>query len=192
MKIGYSVEGSTDRALLTGLRDRWCPGTELVEGHFRGKSGQSQRREIPGTCRELAFKGVDFAVFMRDANDEDWRGVLKADQSRCRPEHEHLAVFVVCGRNVECWLCADPTWLAARTDRHQADFTVDDPKGAFESALQIKSTDRKEPEIAALVKDAPLRQWLRNKSFEAFYDELWRKSKGLGCQIENLRENTDA
>lgn len=189
MKIGYSVEGSTDRAVVTGLRDRWCPGVELVQGQFRGQSRESQRREIPNTCLAFAFKGVDLAVFMRDANTEDWRDVQKADRARCLPEHQHLVLFAVCDRNVECWLCADAGWIAARTVRAQSDFSVEDPKGAFESAMQIKSSDRKEPEIATLVKEAPLRQWLRNKSFEAFYDELWQKSKEIGCRIENLRES---
>ena len=163
---------------------------ELVKGQFRGQSGQSQRREIPNTCRELIFKGVDFAIFMRDANTEDWREVLKTDQARCLAEHQHLVVFAVCDRNVECWLCTDPSWIAARTGRTQAEFSFQDPKGAFESALQIKSVDKKEPEIAALVKEAPLRVWLRNKSFEAFYDQLRQKYKELGCQIENLLENS--
>jgi hypothetical protein len=189
MKIGFSVEGSTDRALLRGLRDRWCPQAELIEGRFRGTSGVSQRREIPNTCRELAFKGADLAVFVRDANREDWREVRRADQARCLPEHTHLAVVGVCDRNVECWLCADPVWLAARTGRQRAEFAVDDPKGAFESALQVTSFDKKESEIAALVQEAPLRQWLRNGAFDAFYNDLWQKSKELGCGIENLREN---
>jgi hypothetical protein len=169
VKIGFSVEGSTDRAFLTGLRDRWCPQAHLIEGHFRGTTGVSQRREIPNTCRELAFKGADVAVFMRDANREDWQEVRQADRARCLLDHRHVAIFAVCDRNVECWLCADPDWLADRTGRPRADFTVDDPKGVFESAMQIKSTDKKEPEIATLVQDAPLRQWLRNRSFDAFY-----------------------
>ena len=47
MKIGYSVEGSTDRAVLQGLKQRWCPEAQLVEGRFRGTSGQSQHRDCP-------------------------------------------------------------------------------------------------------------------------------------------------
>src|SRR5271157_676732 len=104
MKIGYSIEGSTDRAMLRGLQRRWCPQAELVEGRFRGTSRESQRREIPRTCLELALKGADVIVFLRDTNEEDWRRVLKAEEARCRPEHQHLAVFGVCARNAESWL----------------------------------------------------------------------------------------
>ena len=77
MKIGYSVEGSTDRAPLEGLKRRWCREAELIPGKFRGTSGQSQRREIPNTCIELSAKGADVIVFLRDANTENWREVLK-------------------------------------------------------------------------------------------------------------------
>ena len=61
----------------------------------------------------------------------------------------------------------------------------------FESALGITVRNRrdKEEEIAGLVQAAPLRKWLDNRSFEDFYEKLWRKSKELGCQIDNLRES---
>ena len=45
MKIAYCVEGTTDRAILRGLRDRWCPQAELVEGRFRGQ--RFLRSQIP-------------------------------------------------------------------------------------------------------------------------------------------------
>ncbi|OHB77500.1 MAG: hypothetical protein A2Z25_23615 [Planctomycetes bacterium RBG_16_55_9] len=187
MKIGYSVEGGTDRGLLKGLQIRWCPDAELLEGRFRGTSGQSQRREIPNTCVEIVFKGADIIVFLRDANDEQWRDVLKKDQDRCHSEHQHLTIFSVCDRNVECWLCADADWIAKETGKAPSDFRVPYPKRAFESALGISSFDRKEEEIAQLVTKAPLKNWLTNRSFEDFYNQLWQKSKEHGCSIENLR-----
>ncbi|MBN1361955.1 MAG: hypothetical protein JW993_15270 [Sedimentisphaerales bacterium] len=189
MKIGYSVEGSTDRALLEGLRRRWCPQAQLIEGRFRGTSGRSRHREIPRTCLELASKGVDLIVFLRDANNEEWRDVLKADENRCRPEHSHLAVFGVCGRNVECWLCADADWIAGQTGRERPEFTAGDPKGPFEKAMDVKGFDRKEEEIALLVERAPLRNWLSNRSFREFYERLRDKSQQRGCAIENLLED---
>lgn len=188
MKIGYSVEGSTDQALLKGLQLRWCRDAELIEGRFRGSSGQSQRREIPNICTELVSKGVDFIVFLRDSNDEDWREVLKGDKGRCRDEHKHLAVFGVCARNVECWLCTDADWLGSKIGKPPIDFRIPDPKRVFEAAMGISSFDRKKDEIANLVLQAPLRSWLSNRSFEDFYNQLCQKSKERGCSIENLRE----
>jgi hypothetical protein len=193
MKIGYSVEGSTDRALLQGLKRRWCREAELIPGRFRGTSGQSQRREIPNTCLELSAKGVDVIVFLRDANAEDWREVLKSDQARCRAEHRHLVVFGICDRNVECWLCRDAHWIAAQTRRDPLHFQKEDPKGVFESALGVTRTEKKEEEIAGLVERAPLQNWLANESFENFYETLWQKSKEFpGCKLENLRESCRA
>jgi len=58
MSIGYSVEGSTDRAFLEGLRRRWRPDAALIEGSFRGASGISLRRDIPRICQELGYKGA--------------------------------------------------------------------------------------------------------------------------------------
>jgi len=125
MRIGYSVEGSTDKALLKGLKQRWCSHADLIEGRFRGTSGQSQRREIPKTCIELIAKGVDLVVFLRDANNEDWRDVLREDEKRCRSDHEHLAVFAVCDRNVEC--CSVPTGIGLRKKQDVRQKTLTSP-----------------------------------------------------------------
>jgi hypothetical protein len=184
MKIGYCVEGSTDRALMDGLRQRWCPKAELVQGRFRGMHWR--RRDIPKTCLELREKGVDLIIFLRDANSEEWRDVLQADEEHCPSECQHITIFGVCGRNVECWLCADADWIAKETHREAATFRVDDPKSAFAEAMGLMGFDKKEPEIAALVQRAPLRNWLSNRSFKEFYDRLWAKSKERGCKIENL------
>jgi hypothetical protein len=188
MKIGYSVEGSTDRAFLKGLQQRWCPQAEMIEGRFRGSTGLSRHREIPSICVELASKGTDLIIFLRDANDEAWRDVRKKDQEKCSAEYRHLAVFAVCDRNIESWFCRCADWLAERTGWNADRFRTPDPKNAFEKAFEITARERKEEEIATIVAEAPLREWLSNPSFESFYGELWLKSKEQGCQIENLRE----
>jgi hypothetical protein len=191
MKIGYCVEGSTDRAVLHGMRDRWCPHAVLVEGRFRGTSKERQRQEIPKACTELVDKGVELIIFLRDANTEprSWRKVLNAYEKDCRVEHKYLTVFAVCARNVECWLCADADWIAKETGHRADEFRVPDPKGPFEEAIGITRLDKKEGRIAALVQRAPLRNWLSNRSFKEFYERVWDKSKEGSCQIENLRES---
>lgn len=189
MRIGYCVEGSTDRATLQGLNQRWCPHAQLVEGSFRGTSGLSQRREIPKVCIELTAKRAELIIFLRDSNNENWREVLNAHEEDCRLEHRHLTIFGVCDRNIECWLCADAGWIAGETQRQAAEFRVDNPKAAFEQAFGITGLDRKEQEIAAMVLRAPLRNWLRNRSFREFYERLRDKSQEMGCQMENLLNN---
>jgi hypothetical protein len=190
MKIGYCVEGSTDRAFLEGLRQRWCPQAVLIEGQFRGMSGERQHHEIPKVCVELIAKGAELIVFLRDANTEhtDWREVLMAYEEDCKLEHKHLTIFSVCDRNVECWLCADADWIAKETGRRPDEFRAPDPKDRFEEAMGITRLDKKEEEIAAMIQRAPLRNWLTNRSFEEFYERIRTKSKETGCKIENLRE----
>jgi hypothetical protein len=189
MRIGYCVEGSTDRATLQGLNQRWCPHAELIEGSFRGTSGLSQRREIPKVCIELTAKGAELTIFLRDANNGSWRQVLRDYENDCRPEHRHLTIFGVCDRNIECWLCADADWIARRTGRQANEFRVTDPKGVFEKAMGISRQDKKEREVAALVQDAPLAAWLSNRSFKEFYERIRDKAKERGCQVENLQEH---
>jgi hypothetical protein len=187
MRIGYCVEGSTDRAVLYGLNQRWCPHAQLLEGRFRGTTGLSQRREIPKVCIDLTAKGAEIIIFLRDANNENWREVLYAYEGDCRPEHRHLTVFGVCDRNIECWLCADADWMAKETGCEPSKFRAADPKQVFETAMHITRFDRKEREIATMTQRAPLKHWLSNRSFEKFYDRIWDKSKERGCKIENLR-----
>jgi hypothetical protein len=188
MKIGYSVEGSTDRAIITGLRNRWCPAAELLEGKFRGQTQTSRRREIPKICQELSLKQVDVIVFLTDSNVNPWRAVQKGDAEKCPAQYQHLSVFGVCLRNAECWLAADPGHIANFSGRDEPEFRVEDPKGVVESAFGVTGTDKQEPAIAEFVRTAPLHRWMPNPSFEDFFDQLWQKSKQRGCQIENLHE----
>jgi len=190
MKIGFAVQGSTDRAFLHGLQRRWCRDVELLPGPFRGSTGLSLRRELAKICRDFRLKGCDILVFLSDADVPDWRGVQRAEVGRLPQEMRGLAVYGMADRNIECWLCADPHYAAQETGRDAKEFQVDDPKGAFEAAMGITRDDKREEEIAQYVAKAPLARWLENsRSFEDFYDQLWGVSKQKGCAIENLRES---
>jgi hypothetical protein len=188
MRIGYSVEGSTDRALITGLRNRWCPNADLLEGKFRGQTRTSRRREVPKICQELSYKGADVIIFLTDSNVSAWREVQRGDAEKCPPQYQHLCVFGVCLRNAECWLVADPGHIANFSGRNEQEFRVEDPKGVVESAFGVTGTEKQEDRIAEFVRTAHLRRWLTNASFEDFFEQIWQKSKELGCDLENLRE----
>lgn len=188
MKIGYAVEGSTDRALITGLAARWCPQALLVEGAFRGSTGMSLRREYRKICDEFIIKEVDVMVFLTDANGQDWREVQRNERQHFPEDRFHQSMHGVCDRNVECWLCADTGWIASQLGAEAVAFEVEDPKRVFERGIGINRDDRKEKQIADLVRDAPLRNWLHNRSFEDFYQQIWHLSGTTGCAIENLRE----
>jgi len=111
MSIGYSVEGATDRAFLTGLQRRWCPDAILIEGAFRGTSGVSLRRDLPRICQELAHKGAQVFVFLTDANKQDWRQMKQRESQLIPVEYQDLALYGVADRNIECWLFEQTTWL---------------------------------------------------------------------------------
>jgi hypothetical protein len=187
MKIGYSVQGSTDRAFLRGLQQRWCPNAEMVEGLFRGVTRQSLRREYAKICDEFAFKSVDVMVFLTDADDAEWRKVKENERSNFPRERLALAIHGVADRNIECWFCADPEYVAQRLGIPAEELRVADPKGRFESAMGIDRSDRKEVEITSFVKEAPLHSWLGNPSFEDFYEQARDMSQLRGCKIENIR-----
>ena len=194
MRIGYAVQGSTDRAFLHGLKGRWCEDAEMIEGAFRGSTGLSLRRELAKICDDLfSQKGCDVIVFLSDADDANWRGIQRREVGKLPDSIRPFAVYGMADRNIECWLCADSHYIAEKTGREAADFAVADPKGAFESAMYISRDDKREPEITQLVREAPadvLQQWMRKSgSFEDFYDQLLAVSRQRECAIDNLRES---
>jgi len=189
MSIGYSVEGSTDRAFLEGLRRRWRPDAALIEGSFRGASGISLRRDIPRICQELGYKGARVIVFLTDANEQNWRQVKKRESNLVPDEFQHMTLYGVADRNIECWLAADRDYLARRLGILPKELDVLDPKGVIEGALDVTSYNRREEEIASIVHDAPFRDWLKHApSFEAFYEDARVLSKQEGYSIPNERE----
>ncbi len=191
MKIGYCVEGSTDRAFIEGLRRRWCPAAILVEGPFRGTTGFSLRREIPKICQGLDANSCDIFVFLTDSNDQTWHEVNTHQISKIPEEYKHRTLSGVAERNIECWLTADPEWFAEMTgSRFDAnDLRNDDPKGVVESALEICGQDKQEEKISRLVQNAPVRTWLDNSySFEKFYEDTRDLSIRYQCSFQNERE----
>ncbi|MGH9844983.1 MAG: hypothetical protein ACREEM_40215 [Blastocatellia bacterium] len=184
MKIGYCVEGSTDRGFVKGLADRWCPQAELIEGRFRGSTGLRLRAEIPKICIELSEKGCDVFLFLTDANTAAWKEVAKNQSKLVPARFKHCTLSGVADRNIESWLRTDKEWIARETGRSASDFDVEDPKGIFESALGITGRDKKETEIASLVSRAPLKNWIQHsKSFERFYRDARKLANSLKCSM---------
>lgn len=190
MRIGYAVEGSMDRAVIRGLTERWCPRAELVEGHFRGTTHLAIRREIRKICLELQSRNAAFFVFLRDANLEDWREVKDSEFSCVPEEFQPFTVLGVAHRNIECWLRADPHYLARELDIDPNKLgSAPDPKGIVEAALRDKETWEKEEQIAAIVLHAPRGKWIASsKSFESFYEDARDMAQRHGCSIPNERE----
>jgi hypothetical protein len=188
VKIGFSVQGSTDRALIRGLANRWCPQAELIEGSFRGSTNLSLRREYSKIAEEFVAKGVDVMVFLTDCDNSDWRQIQRNERGKFPEERRDLAIHGVADRNIESWLSLDAAWLAHELGVEVATFRVEDAKDAFEKAIGISRDDKKEAEIASLVERGPLQNWIDDASFDDFYLQIRAMSQRLDCQIENLRD----
>jgi hypothetical protein len=137
----------------------------------------------------LTQKGADLIIFLRDANLEQWRDVLRADEAKCPQEYRHRVIFGVCERNAECWLAKAPDHLSATIGCSRMELNADDPSPIVKKAFGLVGFDKqeREPSVADYVKTAPLKQWLQNRSFENFYEQLWHQSQQNGCVLENLR-----
>jgi len=170
------------------IRQRWYPDAALIEGSFRGASGISLRRDIPRICRELSHKGIRVIVFLTDADEQDWRQVKRRESEFVPAEFRHATLYGVADRNVECWMASDRNYLARRLGVPPQVLDVSDPKGIFERALGITSYERKEEEVASIVCNAPLRDWLKHSpSFETFYEDARALSRQEGYPIPNER-----
>lgn len=190
MKIGYFCEDSTHEAFVRGLKKRWCPSAELVQGRFRGSTGTSLRREYRKTCEELfTDKSVDVVVILTDSDVGDWSRRFHEERAKLPSERHEQIILGLPDRNIECWLTCDRIWMAEELSVGESLFDCDDPKGPFDKAMRISRNDRKINEISALVGEAPLGNWLKNsKSFEKFYDQARDISQRRSCNIENIRD----
>lgn len=190
MRIGYVVEGFRDAAFLEGLRARWCPKAEMLEGGSRGSTGLAIGRESANLCAELRFRRVDFVVILRDANREDWRDVLKRESEMVPGDVRQVTLYGVADRNIECWLCADLDFAASQLgiDSEQLR-SAEDPKRVLDEALGGRQSGEQDSKIAALVQTAPLRNWIgASRSFERFYEDARDLAQRSGqCQIPNER-----
>lgn len=193
MKIGYAVQGATDRAFLRGLGQRWCPDAELVEGAFRGSTGLALRRELAKICEDLLHhKQCSAVIILSDSDSQNWRDVHRSEVAKLPQERKALVVYGIADRNIECWLCADSAYVATKADCTVDSLKVDDPKTVFERAMGVSRDDRKEDSIIALVVEAPvdvLKTWYAtSESFEHFYKQLRAVGTQLKCAgIENLQ-----
>lgn len=195
MKIGYYVQGDTDEAVVWGLAKRWCPNAELEEGRFRGSSKESFRREIANSLRDLkSDKRCDILVFLTDADANPWRDVKRRESDRIPEDCQHLTLFGVADRNIECWLAIDRGALARELKCRVEEIPTDDPSDFIKRHFGLPGSNKLDKDdakarIRDYVTEAPLRTWIRNSdSFEDFYEQARRWAAQNECSIRNERE----
>ncbi len=198
MKIGYYVQGDADEAVVKGLAKRWCPDAELAEGKFRGASRESFRREIANSLRDLkSDKRCDILVVLTDADANLWRDVKRLEWDRIPEDCQHLTLFGVADRNIECWMAIDRGALARELKCRVEEIPTDDPSDFIKRHFGLPGSNKLDKDdakarIRDYVAEAPLRAWIRNSdSFEDFYEDARDLAAQNECSIPNERERGD-
>ena len=177
-----------------GLVERWCPQAETAPGRFRGRSGESLRREIAKALWDLRDnKQCDVLVVLTDSDVGPWREVKQREWNRVPADCQHLCVYGVAERNIECWLAADRVALADELGCAPEEIPTEDPSGFVKRRFGLGERDHGRDEAKQRVKrfvaGAPLKSWIGNsKSFEDFYDDVRALAAGRRCHVPNERE----
>ncbi len=194
MKIGYYVQGAADEAFVMGLAERWCPHAELAEGKFRGSSQESFRREIEKALWDLRDdKRCHVLVVLTDSDVAPWRKVKQREWQRVPDDCQHMCVFGVAERNIECWLAADRNALAEELDCNPEEIPHDDPSGFVKRRFGMGERDAARQDakqrVTRFVARAPLKSWIqRSESFKNFYQEARRLAAQRKCEVPNELE----
>jgi hypothetical protein len=186
VKIGYLPEGSTDGAVIAGLRDQLCPGAELIEGTFRGSTTRNRPRELRRACLELREKGADVIVDLNDANEMTWSARCQQERAWIPQEYHHRLITGAPKPNIEAWLIADAGYFQRQKNRGCRP-KPDDPKALkalVEEAFGVTGIEKKEDEISGFVAGAPLTEWERDdNSFGGFLQECRNMAHQLNCDL---------
>ena len=194
MKIGYYVQGAMDEAFVWGLAKRWCPHAGLAVGAFRGSSRVSFRREIEKALLDLHdAKGCDVLVVLTDSDANPWREVRQREFAEVPTTCQHLCIFGVAERNVECWLAIDRRQLAAQLGCQPHEIPTDDPSGFVKRRFRMGERDEEKEAAKARVREfvasVRVKPWIDGSdSFASFYDDAHRLSVQLECQMPNERD----
>ena len=196
MKIGYYVQGAADEAFVHGLAERWCPQAEMAPGKFRGSSKESFRREIEIALWDLRDdKRCDVLVVLTDSDVAAWREVKRREWNRVPNDCQHMCVFGVADRNIECWLAIDRHALARELGCNPADIPQDDPSGFVKRKFGLGERDfarqAARDRVRRFVAGAPVKVWIQNSdSFEDFYGDARRLAARTRCVMPNELESS--
>ncbi|MHC4402309.1 MAG: hypothetical protein ACYTG0_21805 [Planctomycetota bacterium] len=194
MKIGYYVQGAADEAFVLGLADRWCPRAGTAPGKFRGSSGESFRREIAKALWDLRDdKRCDVLVVLTDSDVAPWRKVKQREWNRVPDDCQHICVFGVADRNVECWLAIYEKALSHELGCKPEEIPRDDPSRFVKKRLGLTQRGHAARDarkrIRRFVAGAPVKVWIEgSESFEDFYRDARVLAARIQCQMPNELE----
>lgn len=196
MRIGYYVQGTTDEAFVHGLANRWCPEADLAPGKFRGSSKESFRREIAKALWDLRDdKRCDVLVVLTDSDVAAWREVKRREWNRVPGDCQHMCVFGVAERNIECWLAINRNALAKELACAPEEIPRDDPsgfvKGKFRLGERGDARGKAKGRVAQFVAQAPVKSWIEgSESFRSFYKDARSLAARANCDMPNELESS--
>lgn len=194
MKIGYYVQGAADEAFVHGLAQRWCPSAQLAEGKSRGSSRESFRREIEKALWDLRDdKHCDVLVVLTDSDVAPWREVKRREWRRVPSDCQHLCVFGVAERNIECWLATDRHALSHELRCRPEEIPRDDPSRFVKRRFGLGERDAARGEakelVSSFVARVPMKSWIENsESFRDFYEDARALGARIRCEMPNELE----
>lgn len=175
-----------DFAFVIGLAKRWCPNAEVELGLYRGASGDSLRRELRKTLKELfEFKGCDYVVVLTDSNSDNpnfWKKVKRQELQKIDEKYHDRLVFGVPQRNIECWLCADEKQAAAWLSCSEPQVRQADPSDFVKSLLGLDLEEKLKDFLAQVI----LKPWIQgSRSFQDFWEQVRDLSQRNECSLPN-------
>ncbi len=196
MRIGYYVQGSTDEAFVHGLARRWCPQADMAPGKFRGESRISFRREIANALWDLRDdKRCDVLVVLTDSDVTPWREVKRSEWARVPEDCQHMCVFGVAERNIECWLAVNRDALAKALNCTPEEIPTDDPSGfvkrRFDLGARGAAREDAKGRVTQFVAQAPVKSWIEgSESFKSFYQDVRSLAARTKCSLPNEMESS--
>lgn len=180
-KIGIIVQGPNDEGFLLGLRDRLGCHAEFVGSRNRGKNKISVRRDARKNWLFFQQKNVDLVIRLTDSDADRWQDV-KREETRSFPEE--MRSLLVCGvaeGTVEMWMSLDRSYLEQQLGIAESEvISREHIVGRIKSALRRHRSGLPYDQVVSnLVRQAPFKEWLKNPSLRAFYED---------CKNAALRE----
>ena len=192
MRIGYFVQGWMDEAFVKGLARRWCPDAKMERGQFRGRSGESLRREIKKTLLDLfENRACEVLIVVTDCDVAEWREIKRAEFEKVPDQLRAFTAFGVTDRNIESWLTLDRIYFAKETGCSPLEIPKWDPSGFVKKVMNrgMHGKEDTKERVINFVAGAVLRTWINNSdSFEDFYEQCRDLAQEKKCAFPNERE----
>lgn len=191
-------QGPNDRGFVEGLKHRLgCEAAlrDYAQDPNLRIRGQSMRRGEWRILQDsLRSVHVDLIVRLTDADEGRPQTVENEERSRCPDALRGILVIGVCDRCVESWMTLDMNYASNALGLPVDGF----PNDPISRAQFVKGHIRRSAAdedyhafVSGFVRDAPpdaFTSWLRDRSFQRFYDACRAAAARADCPIRDERD----